>query len=232
MSRLPPPIATPDFADELAGTVLRSPWVVRRASRNARVRGPRRRSVVIGVATASLVGVLACGLSLVPFTARPGSVPAHAGRAQSLGLAPTNWAQPLPGAVQTTAAGAQAAVGFPVPLPHDPIASRGDLDHAWLVAGQVIDLVFDGGQVTIIMQRATYTDPAKWFRIDFAEIKIPGSAVLGQVNGQPAIIVRPRMDHDKSNPALVEFYRDGIDINVISTSLRTATLLRIADSMH
>lgn len=60
------------------------------------------------------------------------------------------------------------------------------------------------------MQRATYTDPAKWFRIDFAEIKIPGSAVLGQVNGQPAIIVRPRMDHDKSNPALVELDRKSV----------------------
>ena len=215
----------------------RRPFPKRRpASRpSARLRlawRPRRRRIVI-VAATSCILVLAAAAGLMLVTAKP---PRPVSGRGSTGLGPAggagpNWNRPLPGAKRTTVAGAQASVGFGVPLPHGAVASRGDLTGVWVIPRLVVELVFDGGRVTIIMQRATYRDPARWFRTELAEIKT-GSAVLGTVSGQPAVVVTARTDADRSNPALVQFDRHGIDIHVISTSYGPATLVRIADSVR
>jgi len=58
------------------------------------------------------------------------------------------------------------------------------------------------------------------------------TAAMGQVNGQPALVIEPNTDAPRSNPAWVEFNRNGIDINVVSSSYGTDTLLAVADSMQ
>ena len=199
-----------------------------------------RRRIVAAAAVSCVHQVLAAVLGLLFAVGKPPLKTSiePAGTILPAGVAPTNFARPLPGATRTTITGAEASVGFPVALPHDPVARRGDLVEVWEVSDlvgvqeasrQVVDLIFDGGRVTIIMQRATYQDPARWFRAELAEIKT-GGAVLGKVNGHPAIVVTPRMDFDKSNPALVEFDWHRIDIYVVSASYGSAVLVRIADS--
>jgi len=94
-----------------------------------------------------------------------------------------------------------------------------------------VALVFAAGKVTLLIRPATYTDVTAWFNMIVAEVP-PGTAAVGQVNGEPAVVIQPNTDPYGPNPAWVEFYRNGLDINVISTSYGTDTLLSIADSVQ
>jgi hypothetical protein len=58
-----------------------------------------------------------------------------------------------------------------------------------------------------------------------------GSTSIGQVNGQPALVVEPDTDATGANPACVEFDLNGTDVSLYSSSYGTDTLLEIADSM-
>src|SRR5262249_47719942 len=61
------------------------------------------------------------------------------------------------GAEKTTVAGAQAAVGYPVPVPSTAAASRANLTQVWVARrnNRQAALVFDRGKVDILM--APYT---------------------------------------------------------------------------
>jgi hypothetical protein len=138
---------------------------------------------------------------------------------------------PLVNGQKATVADAQAAVGFPVPLPNATAASQGSLTQAWKNSEQQqVALVFDGGKLTIMMWPATYQDPASEFQAFIAENN--ATATMGQVNGQPALVIEPNTDAPHSNPAWVEFNRNGIDINIASPSYGTDTLLAVANTMQ
>ncbi len=150
-----------------------------------------------------------------------------------------NWSQPLRNAHMVTLAMAAKDLGFAIPMPNADSVIRvggGATDHIRLIPGPVwvsgpeTALTFNGGTVTVLVGRATYKNPGKTFRTELAAIKV-GHAAIGRVNNRPALVVQPRTDYTKSNPALVEFNLHGLDINVISTKYGTNLLIAIAESI-
>jgi hypothetical protein len=146
------------------------------------------------------------------------------------GLGPVNWARPLINGQVTTISGAASEAGYSIPIPTATAASQSNLTRVWESPNKDVALVFDGGKVTVLIRPAVYTDPASWFNTIVAES--PGKAAIGQVNGKPAVVIQPNSDPYGANPAWIEFYRNGLDVNVISASYGTGTLLSIADSIQ
>jgi hypothetical protein len=232
------------FEDQLLADLMRQyrpalrgiqrPAATGRMMLRARPAAGRTRGLLLVVAAWAITAVL----GLVIASTVTGSGPTSAGSARHTGRLPgPGWngnRYPLgaPGpAEKTTVAGAQAAVGFPVPVPSDPAASQASLTQAWVSThGRQVALVFDDGRVDITMAPAQYQNPLRQFRTFIAENQV--TAAIGQVNGQPALVITPGTDASRSNPAYVEFDRDGIDINIWSNTYRTDTLLAIASSMQ
>lgn len=144
----------------------------------------------------------------------------------------------LGGAHRTTLASVENLWGSPVPMPD--VISAIQFGHpahrirlvpgpVWL-SGQEVALTFNRGEVTVLAGPATYQDPEQAFRTDLAAIEA-GRAAIGVVNKGPALIVQPRTDYTRSNPALVEFELDNLDIQVMSARLGTRVLLAIAGSI-
>jgi hypothetical protein len=142
------------------------------------------------------------------------------------------------GVEKTTVAGAQAAVGYPVPVPSTAAASRANLTQVWVAPrnGRQAALVFDKGKVDILMHRATYQSALRYFHAFVAEKSENGgvTAEIGQVNGRPALVIWPGTNYSHSNPAVVIFWRNGISISIYSNTKAHGihTLLAIAESMH
>jgi hypothetical protein len=128
----------------------------------------------------------------------------------------------------TTVTDAETVVGYPVPLPDTSAASRANLDEVWVNAGRCVGLVF-AGKITITMAPAIHPDPGLAFERFVAENNV--IAEVGRVHGEPALVITPNTDAYASNPAWVEFCRDGISISVHSHHYGTAALLAVADSM-
>lgn len=130
---------------------------------------------------------------------------------------------------KTTIAEAEAAIGYPVPLPNTAAASQANLDGVWMNdATRHVGLVF-AGKITIRMLPAIHPDPARRFETFIGQNNV--TAEVGQVHGEPALVISPNTDGYESNPAWVEFYRDGISVNVFSHHYGTVTLLAVAESM-
>lgn len=155
------------------------------------------------------------------------------------GEPPVNWSQPLRNAHRVTLAVAGKALGFVIPMPAagsliraggvPPNQIRLTAGPVW-VSGPEVALTFNRGGVTILVGHATYTNPGRTFRTELAAIKV-GRAVIRSVNDEPALIIQPRTDYAKSNPAFVEFDLHGLDIQVISTRLGTSLLRAIAETI-
>ena len=179
--------------------------------------------VMVGWVVAVIVGLV-----VVAAVTRGHAAPS----AQSAGdLSLPTLAQPFVNGQKTTVADAQAAAGFTVPMPNVTAANSGNLTQTWLDSDQrQVALVFDGGKLTIMMSPATYKDPTSEFETFIAENN--AVAALGQVNGQPALVIQPDTDVNKSNAAWVEFEQNGIDVNVVSDSYGTETILKAAESMQ
>lgn len=160
-----------------------------------------------------------------------GGVPAVGFNGNLYPLGPPGWAA----AEKTTVAGARAAAGFPVPVPSNLAASRASLSQVWVNThdGEVA-LVFDRGKVDITMVRRPYQSALSQYQTFIAEKdQNQVTAAIGQVNGQPALVITSNTDAlTHSNPAYVEFDRNGIDINIWSHTYGTDTLLAIANSMQ
>jgi len=160
----------------------------------------------------------------------------HTGGLPGLGWNANRYPLGPPGlAEKTTAAGAQAAAGFSVPVPSDAAASQANLTQAWVnkYNGEVA-LVFDKGKVDITMARATQQKDLRYFQAFVAQRnKNRVTDAIEQVNGRPALVITPNTSvvcH--CNPAVVEFDRNGIDVSIYSNTYGTGTLLAIADSMR
>jgi hypothetical protein len=136
---------------------------------------------------------------------------------------------PLFNGTATTVTAAQVVARYPVLTPDVPAARLANLSQTW-VAGRRVALIFGRDKVTIEMAPANYRDALKEFQRFVAQTH--ARAVVGRVHGQPALVITPRTDGCGSNPAWVEFKHDGIDINIISRSYSTDTLLTVADSLR
>src|SRR5258708_6782581 len=184
------------------------------AAGSATWHSPRRRRLLIAIsAGAAPPGTppLVTSLGVVTFTPDSrvtGSGPVSTGPARHTGGVPNpiGWngnLYPLgpPGmAEKTTVAGAQAKVGYPVPVPSDPAASRANLTQVWVSSTRHIPrkwrqvaLVFDKGKVDILMHHATYQSALHYFHAFIAEKSENGgvTAEIGQVNGRPALVIWP-----------------------------------------
>ncbi len=181
-----------------------------------------------------------------------GSGPASAGPARhtgGVGNLTAGWGNLYPlgppgltGAEKTTVAGAQAKAGYLVPVPSTAAASRANLTQAWVSGSTLprkdreVALVFDKGKVEILMHRATYQSALRYFHAFIAERNQNGgvTAEIGQVNGRPALVITPGTNYSHSNPAVVNFWRNGVLIRIFSSTKAygTDTLLAIASSMR
>jgi hypothetical protein len=131
-------------------------------------------------------------------------------------------------AEKTTVAGAQAKAGYLVPVPSTAAASRASLTQAWVNGNTIprkkrqVALLFDNGKVEILMHRATYQSALHYFHAFIAEKNQNGgvTAEIGQVNGRPALVVTPGTNYSHSNPAVVNFWRNGVLISIYSPHLR------------
>ncbi len=66
------------------------------------------------------------------------------------------------------------------------------------------------------MHRATYQSALRYFHAFVAEKDKNGgvTAAIGQVNGRPALVIWPGTNTRHSNPAVVNFWRNGVDIGI------------------
>ena len=139
-------------------------------------------------------------------------------------------------AEKTTVAGASPAVGYPVPAPSTAAASRANLTGVWVAPdnGHQAALVFANGKVRILMSPATYQRALRYFRAFVAEKDLNRvTAAIGQVSGRPALVVEPNTSaFIHSNPATINFWRNGVLISIYSNTHGTGTLLAIASSMQ
>jgi hypothetical protein len=55
---------------------------------------------------------------------------------------------------------------------------------------------------------------------------------IGRVGSLPVLIVEQHSDVKHTNPAWIEFYKNGIDINIYSTSYPSTALLGLADALR
>jgi hypothetical protein len=201
----------------------------------------RRRLLWPALACATAAVATVTALSATAWSGVPTAAAAHTVRRAVALEPPVNWEMPLTGAHRTTLTDAAAAAGFAVPMPDvtSPIqAGSGPagkisltLSQVWEAPGREIALVFNGGKVTMLVGPASYKNAGRAYRTMLAAVKV-GRAEIGRVNGGPAFIAHPRTDYTKSNPALVEFYQKGLDINVLSTKLGVKTVLAIANSVQ
>lgn len=152
---------------------------------------------------------------------------------RGFGYLGTNWAQPLPGGVATTVAGASSQAGFPVPMPNDPpVASQANLTDVWVDgSAQQVALVFDQGTVDVELWPWPQFYPDPMTRFQQLVNTLSATVTIDQVNGQPALVIQPNTDYIKANRAWVEFDLNGIDINISSATDSTDMLLQVAESM-
>lgn len=141
-----------------------------------------------------------------------------------------NLVEPLVYEETTTVSGAQTALGVPMAMPVAAAASNSNLTHVWMNGEHQVALVYDSGKLTIMMWPARYTDPLEEFE-SFISVTT-ATASITQVAGRPTLVIEPGTDAPRSNPAWVEFDRAGIDVNIVSDSYGTSTLLDVANSMQ
>ncbi len=115
-------------------------------------------------------------------------------------------------------------------IPVAAAARRSNLTQTWVDNRRHVALSFARGKITITMAPANYSNARTEFRRFIAQNH--AVAVIGHVHRHPALVITPRTDGCGSNPAWVEFKRNGIDVNIYSASYGTNTLLSIADSLR
>jgi hypothetical protein len=135
-----------------------------------------------------------------------------------------------PGGKLMSLPGASAAVNLPVPQANVPFARPGELSRVWVVRStRQVALVYGAGNVTVMMAPALYGDPKAEFTRFLHENH--AKAALGSVNGSVALVIAPRSDATRSNPAWVEFDNHGVDVNVVSATHGPAILMAVARSL-
>ena len=209
------------------------------AASRATWHSPTRRRRLIVISAVAALGVTALLVTSLGVVTSPGPARPTGGVRNPVGWNGNLYPLGPPGfgVEKTTIAGAQAAVGYPVPVPSTAAASRANLTQVWVAPRnhRQVALVFDKAKVDILMHPATYQSDLRNFRAFIAEKNENGGVIaeIGQVNGRPALVITPDTNaHTHSNPAVVEFNRNGVDVAIYSHAYGTHTLLAIAESMH
>jgi hypothetical protein len=240
-ARMVHPGTLADLAERLTSMPVEAPAGAEDAAGSVTWHSPRRRRRLLiaipAVAALAVTALLVTSLGVFG----PAGPARHTGGVRNLA---GGWGNRYPlgppgltGAEKTTVAGAQAVVGYPVPVPSDPAASRASLTQVWMAPhnGRQAALVFDNGKVEILMHPATYQSDLRYFHAFIAEKNQNGgvTAGIGQVNGRPALVITPDTNaYTHSNPAVVEFNRNGVDVGIYSHAYGTHALLAIASSMQ
>jgi len=199
----------------------------------------RRRRLLIAIPAAAALAVIALLVTSLAVVTSPGPARHTGGVPNPIGWNGNLYPLGPPGmAEKTTVAGAQAIVGYPVPVPSTPAASRANLTQVWVAPrnNRQAALVFDHGKLDILMAPKTRQGALYYFHAFIAEKEKNGgvTAAIGQVNGQPALVISPGTNYSHSNPAVVNFWRNGIFISIYSNTNAYGVhiLLAIAESMH
>lgn len=139
--------------------------------------------------------------------------------------------RPLTNGTEVTLAEAQSGVDYQFGVPDTPAASSGNLTSVWLDSqSDNAAMVFNNGDVAVMLSRWSYPeDPASWFATIMQQNDATTS--LQTVDGNVALVITPNTDYYQSNPAWVEFDLGGVNVNIISLTEDTATLLGVADSL-
>ncbi len=140
-----------------------------------------------------------------------------------------NTREPLVGAKKTTLAAAEVGADFVVPVPHSAVASTRNLSAVWLGSARRVALVFSGGEVSMELAPAAYRHPRQSFETFVSENTARAS--VQSLGGRPVLVIVPRTDPGRSNPAWVELDWNGVDVNIFSHHYGTRVLLRIAASL-
>lgn len=198
------------------------------------MRRPARTILVSALAVAATAALLLVSISGVRAhatqTATRDSVLAPQTQTSKGDVAGVTPAHPLPGAQQIPVSAASAAAGYTVAQPSTALAGSSNLTSVWFQkVTQQVALVYGGGDVTVIMAPASYTDPTTEFTQFMSSNN--STASLGSVDGLPALVISPDTDIKQSNPAWVEFDLKGTDVNVVSASEGTSALLTVAQSL-
>lgn len=140
---------------------------------------------------------------------------------------------PLVAGHTTSVASATRQVGFRLLMPR-PTAAIGNvmLSRTWVNPREhQVALVFDGGKVTVMMWPvpADRRNPIAYYKSIIKDHL--GNDHIGLVDGVPALIIKQHSDVKHANPAWIEFYKDGIDVNVYSAHYKTSALVKLADSL-
>jgi len=213
-----------EYRASRAGVVTSNPQT-RRERRPQALRRPTVAVISALAVTAAVTGIviLANGTATSPRSVATGGC-----------VQPASGNDPFPGGHQTTITGAQSAVRFHIAVPHTALADQRTLSQVWVSSvSRLVALEYRHRKITILMMPWRVTQsPGKWFRYE-RRIMIKKYVRVGHVNGTPALVViKPDIDACRANPALVEFFRRGLDITVRSWSYGPAALIKIADSIH
>jgi hypothetical protein len=134
---------------------------------------------------------------------------------------------------EVPAATAAAEVGFRMPMPQaSAMVPAVKVTQAWVdPVRHRVALILDGGRVTIMMWPVQSGQSGALSRFRLFEKTNHADIRIGSIHGQPALIIKQRTDEARTNPAWIEFYRNGIDINVFSHSYGSAALLQLAQHL-
>jgi hypothetical protein len=183
------------------------------------------------VALASL-SVVGCGSTTRPIKTASEAAAVCANTRPAVGV-PLNWCSlqnPLIVASRVSLDAARRLVKFPVPEADINVAKPANLTGVWFSHSlRAVALVYGSGDVAVTMTRAEYSDPRANYSTFLRENH--ATAKLSTVNGHVALVISPHSDAAKTNPAWVEFDDRGIDINVISATRGTPTLMMVAQSL-
>jgi hypothetical protein len=177
----------------------------------------KRRSLVFALSAVLCLATTGCGLR-------------RSARSTFSTVGGPSLAHPPPLAHRMSLASASRAVRRPVPQAHTAIAGPRNLTAVWVdKEARQVALVYGNGDVTITMAPATYGNPKAAFSTFRRENHATTS--LGSVDGNVALVISPRTDARRSNPAWVEFDDNGVDVNVVSHTRGRAALQTVAQSL-
>lgn len=119
------------------------------------------------------------------------------------------------------------AVSYPVFVPNSPMANSGNMSQVY--TDDDGDLAFQySSDITVMMWPSAYTDPVAGLQNVLATTQ--ATAALVQIGDSPGIEIYPNTAAN-ANPAWVEFVRQGVDINLYSSTQSVDTLVAVANSM-
>jgi hypothetical protein len=141
---------------------------------------------------------------------------------------------PLTAGHTTSLAAANRIVGFRILMPRSTSAIRNvNLSQTWVYPEErQVALVFDSGNVTV-MQWPIPADRRSAISYYKGIIKDHlGNDHIGRVDGVQALIIKQHTDVKHTNPAWIEFYKNGIDVNIYSAHYKTSDLVKLANTLR